>query len=61
MRDIAFLGPHIDDLARTHGKQGREDFGFGWDAQARGGTILFHKLLSQKNGKKISECLDHVY
>ena len=28
---------------------------------ARGETILFHKLLSQKNGRKISECLDHLY
>ena len=42
-------------------KQGREDFGIGRVTQARGGTILFHKLLSQKNGRKISECLDHLY
>ena len=28
----------------------------------RGDTILFHKLLSQKNERKISsECLEHLY
>ena len=53
MRDIAFSRTSYRRFAWL---EGREDFGFGRDAQARGGTILFHKLLSQKNGRKISEC-----
>ena len=52
MQDIAFSKTSYRRFGSNTREQGREDFGFGWDAQAHGGTILFHKLLSQKNGRK---------
>ena len=61
MRDIAFSRTSYRRFVSNIRLARLEDFGFGRNAQARGGTILFYKVLSQKNGRKISECLDHLY
>ena len=62
MRDIAFSGASCRRFGSNTRLARARRF---WIRPGRTGRVmgqfLFHKLLSQKNGRKISECLDHLY